>query len=63
MYKYKIGQSIFLKTDPEQLERIITGIHIRPNGVSYSVVLETNESYHYEFELTENRDVVKASCG
>jgi hypothetical protein len=31
--KYNIGDIVYLKTDVEQLERMITGITIRENGL------------------------------
>jgi len=59
--KFDIGHIVFLKTDIDQLERIVTGISIRPDGVSYILVNGTTESYHYDFEINEKRDIVKAT--
>lgn len=58
--RFDIGDSVYLKTDPEQCERLVTGINIRQNGVSYALSHLTNESYHYDFEITKERDVIKA---
>lgn len=58
--KYQIGQVVYLKTDTEQLERIVTGICLRPNGcVIYYVTLCANEYSHYDFELSDTEDIVK----
>lgn len=59
--KFNIGQTVYLKTDADQLERLVTGINIRPNGISYALTSGTNESYHYDFEITFDRDVIKAT--
>lgn len=33
--KYDIGQMVFLKTDVEQHEHIVTCLSIRPNGIIF----------------------------
>ena len=35
--KHDIGEVVYLKTDKEQLERIVTGITIRQTGVYYGL--------------------------
>jgi hypothetical protein len=59
--KFEIGSLVFLKTDEEQKERFITGIKVRPNGISYYVSLGENETIHYEFEITDEKDIIKAT--
>lgn len=58
---FNIGDSVYLKTDPEQVERLVTGVNIRQNGISYALSYLTNESYHYDFEITKERDIIKAT--
>jgi hypothetical protein len=58
---FDIGDSVYLKTDPEQCERLVTGVNIRQNGISYALSHLTNESYHYNFEITKERDIIKAT--
>ena len=58
--KFDIGQTVYLRTDTNQLERLVTGINIRPNGITYALTNATDESYHYDFEITLDRDIVKA---
>lgn len=60
-FRYKIGQTVYLKTDVDQVERLVTGISIRPDGVSYSLACGTIESGHYEFEITCDKDILKAT--
>lgn len=48
---FELGQIVFLITDPEQHERIITGILYRPGSIIYYLGYNDNESYHYEIEI------------
>ena len=57
--KFDIGQAVYLKTDPEQRERLVTAIIIRGYGILYSVSFETDESTHYDFEISNDKDVSK----
>ena len=58
--QYNIGDMVILKTDPEQRERIICGIVIRPNNsVLYYLCYMGGETQHYDFEITEDIDVLK----
>lgn len=59
--KFQIGQIVFLKTDKDQEERIITEIWIKPGAVQYYVILDTLGSWHYDFELSTERDIIKAT--
>lgn len=58
---FDIGDSVYLRTDPEQSERLVTGINVRESGISYAVTCGTNESWHYAFEMTRERDIIKAT--
>lgn len=58
---FKIGDSVFLKTDREQAERLVTGINLRKNGITYAISYLTLETWHYDFEMTRERDVIKAT--
>jgi hypothetical protein len=58
--KFNIGDTVYLKTDPEQLERIVYAIDIRQTGLLYSLCCGTNTSNHYDFEITTDKDVVKS---
>jgi len=58
---FDIGDSVYLRTDSEQAERLVTGINIRESGISYAVTCGTTESWHYAFEITKERDIIKAT--
>ncbi len=57
---FDIGDIVFLKTDSEQLPRIITAILMRPNGFLYYLSNSTNETSHYEIEISkEINEIIK----
>lgn len=58
---FGIGQIVYLKTDSDQERYIVTGITLRPGCVVYHLVHGTDESEHYEVEISAERDVVLAT--
>ena len=57
---YNFGDIVYLRTDSEQKERIIVEICLYPNGtVQYACILGYDKSWHYDFELTVERDLIK----
>jgi len=59
--KHNIGQIVYLVTDNEQTERMITGIRITGNlDVKYCLSLGTSmETWHYAIEFTNEIDNLK----
>jgi len=58
--KYNFGDQVFLVTDEEQRLRLVSGLYIRPNGeIKYGVSYKENESWHYDFEITKEKDMTK----
>lgn len=57
--EYALGDLVYLATDPDQYERIVTGITIRQSGIVYSLSQGTVESCHYSFEMTKYKDELK----
>ena len=57
--RYKIGETVYLVTDPEQYARIITGIKVRPGGLlMYELSCAEEASEHYDFEISDKEDKV-----
>ena len=56
--KFWIGDSVFLVTDTEQKKRIITGFCIRSQSITYLLSCGTEESIHYDFEITEDINIL-----
>ncbi|HRO70896.1 MAG TPA: hypothetical protein PK951_10965 [Chitinophagaceae bacterium] len=55
--KFHIKQQVFLKTDPEQYPRFITGIEIRDvDHFVYLLTGGTEDSTHYEYELSSSKN-------
>lgn len=58
--EFEIGQIVYLKTDIEQLSRIITGINVNGNNnILYRLVAGINETYHYGIEISSEKDIVR----
>jgi hypothetical protein len=53
----QIGDIVYLKTDCEQLPRIVTGIFIRPIGIIYYLTYCTNETNHYGIEISVEKNI------
>lgn len=60
--KFNIGQIVYLKTDKEQLSRIVVRIQIAQMGILYCLNQGIIESWHYDFEMTEEVDTVLKVC-
>lgn len=56
--KFKIGASVYLKIDKEQLQRMITGYCIRQSGITYELMQGGFSSWHYDFELATEECVL-----
>ena len=52
--RYNIGNIVFLKTDNEQVPRMITGILIRPYGNIFYLSKSDTETTHFEIEFTSD---------
>lgn len=56
--EYNLEQLVYLATDPEQNQRVVTAISIYPNNlVMYTLVCGTEESTHYGFELSTDKKI------
>lgn len=59
---FKISQTAYLKTDKDQIPRVITGISLRPhNSVTYALAHGSQETWHYDFEMSLERDIILAT--
>lgn len=60
--KFELQQTVYLKTDSDQRQRIVTRISVGVNGIVYELMCGSSGSWHYDFEITADKDVVKATC-
>ncbi len=56
--KFEIGQVVYLKTDNDQNARIITSITVRLKDIIYELSCGSQSSWHYEFEMNEEKNVL-----
>lgn len=56
--KFYFGQTVYLRTDIEQLPRLVTVISFRGSSghVVYTLTGGTQDSDHYEFEISSTAD-------
>ena len=59
--KFDFGQKVYLKTDTDQSVRIVTSFECRPTGIIYQLSCGSSHSWHYEFEISEEKDVMMAT--
>lgn len=57
--KFELGDMVYLKTDPDQRERIVSKISVLPNGLlAYELSHNTSTSMHYNFEISLEKNIV-----
>lgn len=59
--KFNIGDLVYLKTDNDQSQRMIISISVRKRDLVYELSFGSVSSWHYEFEITEEKDVLKST--
>lgn len=55
---FELGELVYLKTDPEQYLRVITGIIVRPGTLLYYLSCEGEETIHYNIEITREKNTL-----
>ena len=53
--EFSIKDVVFLKTDPQQYDRIVTGIIVRNREVTYELMSETEASEHFDYEISATK--------
>mgnify|MGYP000170954033 CR=1 FL=1 len=57
--KFDIGDSVYIVTDPEQHKRTVSSYTVNPGNIVYAVVFIGQVTYHYDFEISKDKDVLK----
>jgi hypothetical protein len=57
--EYDFGQRVYLKTDTEQVERMVIRVSIIPHGIIYTLACGEIETSHYPIEITAEKDILK----
>lgn len=55
--QYEIGETVYLKTDPEQSERQVYAFIIFRSEIIYKLTMGTIFSEHYDFEITREKNL------
>lgn len=58
--KFEIGAIVYLKTDKEQEQRVVSGLIVGKYDVVYELSCGVNTSRHYDFEISTKKDTVIA---
>lgn len=56
--KFNLGDHVYLTTDPDQLRRIVIAIQVSLNGLLYLLACGDSSCWHYEIEISNERDVL-----
>ncbi len=56
--KFNIGETVYLVTDEDQKPRIVTGINVTVNGLRYNLVNGVTDTYHYELEMSSEKNIL-----
>lgn len=56
--KYGVGDIVYLRTDKDQLQRIVYAIKVTKADIIYELCQGTTTSSHYDFEITTEKDVL-----
>lgn len=59
--KFELGDLVFLKTDIEQMPRLVTAIIVCPDSsFLYELVCGVHSSKHYDFEISLEKNLTNA---
>jgi hypothetical protein len=56
---FEYGETVYLKTDPHQQERIITAFTLRGANITYELSICELVSWHSDVEITRDFDELK----
>lgn len=56
--KYDVGDIVYLKTDQEQLPRMVYCFIVYRNEIIYRLAAGTTTSEHYEFEISYTKNIL-----
>lgn len=58
--KFDISQTVYLLTDNEQTPRMVYGYEITQGCILYMLCVGVTTSKHFDFEISESKDVFKS---
>jgi len=54
--KFEIGEIVFLITDTDQSQRMVTGLTIRKDCIIYYLTCGITETSHYDYEIASDKN-------
>ena len=55
---YNFGDIVYIISDTDQQKRMVTAIQVSPGEVIYRLSCGTENSWHYDFEVTREKSVI-----
>ena len=56
---YEFGDIVYLRTDPDQLQRMVTSFRVMPGLILYGLsIAGDNETSHHFIELTNEKTLI-----
>ena len=55
---FTFGDIVYLKTDPDQLPRMVYGVVVYKEALLYKLACGVNTSEHYDYEMSMEKNVV-----
>jgi len=56
--KFEIGETVYLKTDKEQLPRLVYRFLVYKSDILYGLTQGTGTSEHYDFEISTEKNIL-----
>lgn len=56
--KFDLKQDVYLSTCIDQKIRIVTGIIVHVDGITYQLTSGTEVTEHYDYEISETKNVL-----
>jgi len=60
--EFEIGQEVYLKTDPDQIKRMVVKYEVSNKDLIYAIQVGAESfTWHYGFEISDEKDMVLAT--
>lgn len=56
--KFRIEETVYLKTDPDQYPRIVLGYVVYTNTIKYILGQSVDESMHLDIEISKDKNLL-----
>lgn len=56
--KFNFGEKVYLITDIDQKQRLVTGMSLRMESIGYELSCGSEISTYYDFEISKEKNIV-----